>query len=98
MKSFYGDTSPADVSRGNLCRFWNPAERHMWSQSRKKYRSMWNDLRDMEKANQHIQVFLFNNAERKHRLEDSEGAFMTFVSIITNHVSEIMSSEGKATK
>lgn len=44
------------------------------------------------------QLFLFNYTQWKHRLEDSDGAFMTFVTIITNHVSEIMSSEGKVTK
>lgn len=44
------------------------------------------------------QLFLFNYTQWKHHLEDSDGAFMTFVTIITNHVSEIMSSEGKVTK
>lgn len=48
--------------------------------------------------NQHIQVFLFNHTERKHHLEDSKGAFMTFVGIIINRVSEIMSNDGKVTK
>lgn len=46
---------------------------------------------DIEKkiSTSKCQLFLFNNTEWKHRLDDNKGAFP---SIITNHISEIMSS------